>query len=152
MEANMVTKQHALVIAISLIAAIAPATASPSEPDLLIVSIPHIDAQPGERVVGFHLILSAGAVRRLDHIPVGWSISIDNDASWKTSITATVEVGAAALDPSFFQHFLTVQKNEFGDVKFALGGEVSLTKDFATERKITLTKESFEVQEVTQNR
>jgi hypothetical protein len=29
---------------------------------------------------------------------MGWAINVDNDASWTTTISGTVEVGAAALD------------------------------------------------------
>jgi hypothetical protein len=60
--------------------------------------------------VGFRIDLKAAVIRGLDHIPLGWSISIDNDASWSTTIKATVEVGAAVLDPTYFRNFRTGSK------------------------------------------
>ena len=119
------------------------------EPSLLRISIPQLEIHPGERVVGFRIDLKAAAIRGLDHIPLGWSISIDNDASWSTTIKATVEVGAAVLDPTYFRNFLTVQKYEYGNLKFELRGDVYVTKDFQTSRRIKLTDRDFEVQDRT---
>ena len=100
------------------------------------VSIPSLNLMPKERVVGFDIHITSGRVARLSDLPIGWSISVDNDASWNTSAKGTSTVGAAAVDPSFFKNFVVVEKNESLGIPFDVQGEVVVTADFATERRI----------------
>jgi hypothetical protein len=107
------------------------------------VSVPKLNLQPGERVVGFKFRLQAARVARLNDAPIGWSVSIDNDPSWNTSLEATVKVGAAALDASFFHRFLRVEKAEPPLVPFELTGSIYVTRDFSDTREIKLGREDF---------
>jgi len=101
---------------------------------------------PEERVVSFEVEVAASAIRSISHLPVGWHVVIDNDASWNTKITATATVGAASLtlhDLNSLQ--FVIDKNEFGDLKFRVTGAVSVTKDYATERLIRLDMRDFKI-------
>jgi hypothetical protein len=113
--------------------------------ELLKLSIPAVALDPGERVVGFQIQLKGAAVRRITNVPVGWSLSIDNDASWNTNLKATVQVGAAALGADFLRDFVTVEKNEFGDLTFDANVVVAVTKDFVRERKIVLKRQQLQI-------
>jgi hypothetical protein len=78
--------------------------------DYLTVGFDHIPLRPGERVVGFQIKAQGAGIVALRAIPMGWAINVDNDASWTTTISGTVEVGAAALDPEAFKAFMVIEK------------------------------------------
>ncbi len=109
----------------------------------LLVSIPALHATSAERVVGFEIHITSGRIAALPNVPIGWNVSIDNDASWNTVIKASSTVGAAAVDSGFFREFLVVEKNESLGVPFDMGGEVVVTEDFATARRIKLRIKDF---------
>ena len=44
------------------------------------------------------------------------------------------QVGAAALDQSYFNSFVSIERRELGDLKFRIELEVALTADFVNER------------------
>ena len=69
-------------------------------------------------------------------IPIGWSISVDNDPSWNTNTSGTLIAGAAALDASFFREFVVIEKDESLGLPFSVEGEVVVTQDFSKERRI----------------
>ena len=99
-----------------------------------------------ERVVSFEFKVAAGAIRSVSNVPVGWKIVIDNDPSWQTTVRASVVVGSAALQPEDLRSVrLTVEKNEFGDLKFAVSGVVSLTGNFESERGVQLAMQDFAI-------
>ncbi|MGA2086665.1 MAG: hypothetical protein ABSG60_14235 [Terracidiphilus sp.] len=100
------------------------------------VSIPSLKLTANERVVGFEIHVNSGRIARVPNIPIGWSLSIDNDASWTTSIKALVTVGAASLDAKFFRRFVVIEKNGSLGVPFSVRCDVIVTKDFKTERHI----------------
>ncbi len=95
----------------------------------------------GLSVFKFHL--QAARVVGLNDVPIGWSVSIDNDPSWNTSLEAIVKVGAAALDASFFHRFLKVEKAEPPLVPFELAGSIYVTRDFSDTREIKLELKDF---------
>jgi len=78
-------------------------------------------------------------------MPIGWKITVDNDASWNTVVSGSVEVGAAALDPGFFYRFMVVNPEEYtgGGTALGLDGQVVLTSDFIAERTIRLSNKEF---------
>jgi hypothetical protein len=137
-----------LFVLLSLSGGFASGAAQCDGPNLLLVSLPFLKDQPGARVVGFRINLTAAGVYRIEHIPMGWSIYIDNDASWKTVIKGSVQVGAAALNLNDFWDFLIVQKHEFADQKFKIAGQIVLTRDFVHQAIIRLSDENFEVREL----
>jgi hypothetical protein len=102
------------------------------------VSIPALHMTSTERVVGFEIHITSGRVARLSDLPIGWNISVDNDASWNTVVKGSSTVGAAARDASFFRRFMIVEINESLGIPFDVQGEVIVTKDFATERRIKI--------------
>jgi hypothetical protein len=81
-------------------------------------------------------------------VPIGWHVTIDNDASWSTSIKGTVEVGAAAVDSSFFKDFLVVEKNVRLGIPFEIKGEVDVTEDFEAWRRITIRMKDLVIKNV----
>jgi hypothetical protein len=109
----------------------------------IFVSIPALHATSKERVVGFEIHITSGRIAALPNVPIGWNVSIDNNASWNTLIKASSTVGAAAVDPGFFREFLVVEKNESLGVPFDMGGEVVVTEDFATARRIKIGIKDF---------
>jgi len=100
------------------------------------LSIPSLHATSKDRVVGFEFHLKSGRIAQLPNVPIGWNVSVDNDASWNTVIKASSTVGAAAVDPSFFRNFLVVEKNESLGIPFDVEGEVVLTEDFTAEKRV----------------
>lgn len=108
------------------------------------VSIPSLRVSPGESVVSFEIDVTAGAIRSLSNIPVGWYLVVDNDASWQTKIKANTTVGAAALKPEDLSKVrFVVEKNEFGDLRFEITGAVSVTKDYEKERRLSFKMSDF---------
>jgi hypothetical protein len=112
---------------------------------ILSVSIPALHLTGKERIVGFEFHLRSGMIARLPNVPYGWNISIDNDPSWNTTISGSIAVGAAAVDPDFFHDFLTVEveDNSFEHMPFDLQGEVFVTEDFVANRRIKLVNKDF---------
>jgi len=111
---------------------------------ILSVSIPALHLTGKERIVGFEFHLRSGMIARLPNVPYGWSISIDNDPSWNTRISGSLAVGAAALDVDFFRDFMVVEVEDppWGP-PLDLSGEIIVTSDFLTERRIKLGKKDF---------
>jgi len=109
-----------------------------------VFSIQNVQLRSGERIVGLELHIVAGAFDSFDSLPVGWYITIDNDASWQTSVEANARVGAAALDMGSLRKIrVGILENEFNDLKFQVSGTVIVTTDFVNERRIELTANNF---------
>jgi len=113
----------------------------------LSISIPNLQVSDKERVVGFAIHITSGRIAALPNIPIGWDISVDNNASWNTEIKASTTVGAAALAPAFFREFLVVEKNESLDVPFQISGEIVVTENFATERHSQIGMKDFSIKQ-----
>jgi hypothetical protein len=110
------------------------------------VSIPALKVAPGERIISLEIQIKAATVEGVTNLPLGWSFSDDNDPSWQPKIIAATIVGGASLEPADLKKLrLTVRKNEFGDLKFALSGTVSVTKNFTEERQLSLKTSDFSV-------
>jgi hypothetical protein len=128
------------------------ANAAPAQPDqtqLLEVSITNLDMSPGERITGFQIKTTAAGIYRIEHLPMGWRVVVDNDASWITTAKGDIEVGAAALDPTELQNLMIVEKNEFGGLHLRLTGSISVTRDFAKYRRIPLIDKNFVINDFT---
>jgi len=100
------------------------------------LSIPALHATSKDRVVGFEFHVKSGRIAQLPNVPIGWNVSVDNDASWNTVIKASSTVGAAAVDPSFFRGFLVIEKNDSLGIPSDVEGEVVLTEDFTAEKRV----------------
>ena len=114
----------------------------------MLVSIPSLHLVGKERVVGFKIQIKSGRIAAAPNVPIGWHVTIDNDASWRTSIEGTVEVGAAALDSTFFQEFLVVEKNESMGIPFEIKGEVDVSEDFEALRRIKISMKDLVMKNV----
>lgn len=107
------------------------------------VSIPSLHATGKERVVGFEIHITSGRIIRLSDVPIGWDVSINNDASWNAVARGSSTVGAAAVAPTFFNDFMIVEKDESLGIPFDAQGEVVVTEDFTTERRIKIGIKEF---------
>lgn len=140
-----------LALLIAVLAALC--SASPrSSPDsdsargrLVSVSLPVLHISKGERIVGFHFDVVAGRVAQLSDVPIGWDIEIANDPSWNTTVNGSIRVASAALDASFFRHFALLEKEPDADRPFAITGEIDVSTDFASARKIQVTTKDFSI-------
>jgi hypothetical protein len=113
----------------------------------LSISIRHLKLAPGERIVGVDLHLTSAMVSSIPKIPFGWNLTIDNDPSWDTSFKGGIVVGAAALDEKDLRDFVIVEIDEKYN-PFAMTGEVIVTSDFQSERRISLHMENLEFKAV----
>lgn len=119
---------------------------SAEKKEALSLSISGLEALDDEMIVSFSISVTAGAFQSIENIPIGWYLSIDNDASWQTKIKANTIVGAASISTKDFKRIkLIIIKNEFMDLKFALSGVVSLTKDYEKERQVPLRLSNFSI-------
>lgn len=109
----------------------------------LIVSIPNLHTKTKERVVGFEIHVASGRIASFPDIPVGWNMTINNDASWDAEVRASSTVGAAALAPSCFHEFLIVERDESLKRPFKIWGDIVVTEDFAVERHVTVETKDF---------
>ncbi len=104
----------------------------------LSVSFASLKLTGAERVVGFEVTFVGAGIVSLPSVPMGWEISIDNQPSWNTRITASAVVGAAALDSRYFRSFIVIQKAPEKGLDFAISGTIWATEDFTTTREIQL--------------
>jgi hypothetical protein len=100
------------------------------------VSLPALDIGAGERVVGFDFEVTSGRIAEITDMPIGWNISVDNDASWNTNIHASVLVAAAALDGSFFKDFAAIEREGNAEIPFEIRGKIDVSTDFSKVREI----------------
>lgn len=110
------------------------------------ISISNLQMADDEKIVSFTFRMTAAAVQSVENIPVGWYLTVDNDASWQTHIKANTMIGSAALTLEEFKSLkLIIKKNEFMDLKFGLSATVSLTKDYEKERQVSITMSDFSI-------
>lgn len=134
---NRTRTNRVVLAAFSIVAVLALAAGSEAGSGRTVsISIPSLHLTSKERIVGFEIHIKSGRIAQLLNVPIGWDVSVDNDASWNTVIKGSSTVGAAALDPTFFRNFLVVEKNESLGIPFDVEGEVVVTQDFTTERRI----------------
>jgi hypothetical protein len=91
--------------------------------------------------------LESGRFAEALDLPIGWSISFDNEPNWSTKLDANILVGAAALNADFLKRaFLCIEEQSTGSpVPLRLSGniEVSGVKDFNKTRRISLRMSDF---------
>jgi len=132
--------KQSVVLWISLLAGNFGVFSIPGPPSVprVSVSIPALHLEAGERIVGFSLQITSARVAQIPKAPIGWNLSIDNDPSWNTSVSASIIVGAAAVAPTFFRDFLVVEKAKDADMPFQIEGEVQVSRDFEHVRIIKI--------------
>jgi hypothetical protein len=119
---------------------------------LQLVSIPNLAISTDERIVGFEIHVKSGRIAQLPNVPIGWSLTVDNDASWSTTLAGNVIVGAASLDPNFFQGFLVIEKEQTLGLPFKIDADIMVTKDFSNYRHITLGMKRISLKAITEKR
>src|SRR5258708_7055371 len=129
-------KPAVFLIAVTLVFAGGTASAGPADQAVVTVSIPSLRSSAKERIVRFEIHVQSGRIARIEDLPIGWEICINNDASWNTVMKGSCSVGAAALSADFFKNFLTIHKYSPLQLPFEVQGEIVVTEDFATERRI----------------
>jgi len=114
---------------------------------IMSVSVPDLALGKGERIVGFEVHIRSGRIALLPNVPIGWNMSIDNNPSWNTVVKGSIEVGGAAADKDFLQDFIVIEKQPDApsDAPFSLQGEVIVTSDFKSEKRIKLSMKDFAV-------
>ena len=132
----MACVRRAFVFSFLIIAVLTARIQSQAQAQRFAVSIPHLGLSADERVVGFEVHIKSGRVASLPNIPIGWNLTIDNDASWDTSVKALVSVCAASLDAGYFREFMFVEKSKSPQGPFSVACYVITTKDFKTQRHI----------------
>lgn len=110
-----------------------------------LVSIPTLKLNSNERIVGFEIHVQSGMTVQLPKVPKGWRLSVDNDPSWNTNMKGSLAVGAAALDADFFLNLLVIEGETEAtpDRPLNLSGEVIVTSDYVSERRIKLGTKDF---------
>ena len=120
------------------------AQSQPSYPTVS-VSVRHLDLSRGERVVSFQIALSGAVMQDVVNLPVGWNLTIDNNASWQTNLNGQSIVGAAALNANEIEKLRLTVKKDASISKFTVSGVVSATKDWEKFREIPLKADDFVV-------
>jgi len=137
-------KQHFKKLGFALLLLICFSLALRAQADEHRFSLSGIHLQEGERVVGIDVSLKAGTFVTVSGLPPGWVFTIDNDASWQTSLRGDAKLGSATLDPGSIEKWsIVVHRFEFGDLKFHLSGALLVTKNFEDVRKIPLGTDNF---------
>lgn len=137
---------RSVVVVLAILALASLIGGQPPPGQTVSVSIPNLQTTAKERVIGFELHITSGRIAAVPNVPIGWQISIDNDASWNTVIKASSTVGAAALTGDFFRKFLVVEKNTSLGTPFGVHGEVAVTENFATARRIRIAMADLAMQ------
>ena len=145
MSQNMTVRRITLAI-ILFIVAIGSSAQSPSLTHATF-NFTKLQLEPGERIVQIDIHADSSSFEAVSPLPVGWSITIDNDPSWRTQLIGSCSVGAAAIDSEKLSkmHFRMVI-SEFGGLKFALNASATVTKDFEHTREIKLTPANLHVE------
>jgi len=87
----------------------------------------------------FEVYLESGKISAVREYPQAWGIFIDNPGNWQSRIQGNCEVGAAALDPGFFNRFLAVEKlHGPDDPDFSIEMRLYVTRDFDETRTIVI--------------
>lgn len=67
------------------------------------------DLPSGSRLMGFRIRLVGGQVASMRNVPAGWRFTIDNDPSWKSTVSGHAIVGAAAMAGRDLARLFTVE-------------------------------------------
>jgi hypothetical protein len=91
------------------------------------LSLPSLNIEEKERIAAFSVTITCGNVISLPRVPIGWSIHIDNSPTWKTVVSGSISVGAAAMthkETDFFKDFLVIESDP-GGCPITIEGEMT---------------------------
>ena len=129
---------------LSLAGSGSPAKEDP-ERQFLWLSLPSLKVDPSERIVAFHFAVQSGRIARVSDLPIGWNIEVDNDPSWNTRLSGSIRVASAALDASFFRHFMLIEKETNPEQPLSVNGNIDVSGNFSTTRKIPVDWRDFAI-------
>lgn len=141
----MAWMQRSRALVLCAICTVAGLALEPKPSPYLRVSIPRLALKKGERVVGFDIHFTSGRIAAMPKVPMGWTISVSNDASWLTSIEGRIIVGAAAVGPSFFRGFILIEIDRSLEIPFDAKGEVVVSEDFVNERRLKVGLKDLDI-------
>jgi hypothetical protein len=113
-------------------------------PDVYSISIPNLKIEADSSIVSMDLHINAGTVQAIQNIPIGWNITVDDDASWRCKIKGNSTVGAASLQPDELKRLaFIVRRNESGNFKFDISGTLSTSRSFENAKQIEVKMQDF---------
>jgi hypothetical protein len=143
------TRLERFVLSLTVAAAfvlLSAGAAAPRGRDVSL-SLPTLQIGAGERVVGFRIQVTSGRIVRLPDVPIGWSVTVENDPSWNTKFEGAVIVATAAVDASFFKDFAVLEKDEKSEDELEVNGEIDVSQDFSAYRKIQVKMKDFRLKQ-----
>ena len=131
--------RHLALLAVAIAVALGAARGKAPVKKTASLSLSRLHIAAGERVVGFEFKIKSGRIAAVPDIPVGWDVRVENNPSWNAVVRASSLVGAAAMEAGFFKNFLVIEKNDSLGLPFDLSGDIVVTRDFVTERRIHIS-------------
>lgn len=130
---------------------IGPALAQEVTHHTYVIQPPNLSQN--ESISRFEVHIDAGGVEGVTGLPMGWTITIDNDGSLNTKAEGSFEFESVALDPNQLkkiQFHLMGWEPFKGFPKFGLSGSLEVDdfvsdRDRPKERKIILGPGNFEL-------
>ncbi len=114
------------------------------KPDVYSISIPNLKADPDSSITALDIQVNAGTVQAIQNIPIGWNLTVEDDASWRSRIRGNSTIGAASLAPDELQRVaFIVRRNETDNFKFDVTGTFTISKSFEATKTIQATMRDF---------
>ncbi len=114
----------------------------------LIVRVPRVSLNSGERVVGLELTIRGGAVVRVDRIPRDWGVSVELEVGGVASVRGSPAHGAGALNSTDELPSVIAcgHRCSGSGPPFTVSAIVHVTRDFESTRTIDLDQGLLQVQ------
>ena len=137
-------------VSVFVIAAVSSSVASAAGTKFVRISIPSLSVTKRERVVGFDIQVRSGRIARVKDVPTGWEICLHNEPSWRSRVSGAFAAASMAVNARFFRDFIVVERDDSNpEVPFDVQGEIIVSADFATERRIKLSLKDFSITKIT---
>jgi hypothetical protein len=113
-------------------------------PDVYSITIPNAKVEADWTIVGLDFNINAGSVQAVQNIPLGWTFTVVDGATWKTKIRGVCTTQSASLSPDELKKIVfQVRRNEGENFKFDLSGTFTTTRAFDNGKLIPLTMKDF---------
>ncbi len=110
------------------------ATVLAAGPTRVLLSLPGLELQKGEKVQEFSVSVKGGAIAALPRVPPGWRFKLVNEENGEATLSGTAESGMSGLKNDFFADFVAVDLRPNGTVRV----KVHTTEDWVkTLRSLT---------------
>ncbi len=74
------------------------------------ISLKNSELFPKDRICGFELTIDGGKLSSMPVIPFGWSVTINSDASWHTSVSGQLTVDSVAVFKDEIENMFVIEK------------------------------------------